>query len=481
MLMKALDLLRTLGWAVIDFIFGLIDSLFEILREMNAFDIIDSIAQNTIFQNFHKGIIAIALTLLGLFVIWKFVVKVLEPEEGLSIQQIVMETIKCTLLVLLSTFLFAQVSTFSIKLSDWTASIFDSSGTKLSDSMLELYVDYSDSYEVSDDPTIDYDDLHKNIENDNFTDAKMYNDKFVTNERFILSDEEDYIYSINWIMSIIVGGFFLYALFFSGMMLARRQIEFLFLFIISPVVFATSVGNKNRRGAVIEQLVSLTLQAAVVMLIICITALVMQAVNNTTFFNDTFKDIVIKSLMFIGCGTFLLTGSQVVNRFIGGNVSANSGREQMMSLMGFGQTMGGIGMAGGLATAGAGLVGLGAITKGASSVASGGTSAVSKVGAGISNFGSKLSSKGSASGSESSLSRLGNSISTFGNTLKSSADRKLNPTNKDGVKVPNGSQRLNRFASRMMSTGTNNLQSAIDTIIPNRAMYRRRYKSRGDE
>jgi hypothetical protein len=28
--------------------------------------------------------------------------------------------------------------------------------------------------------------------------------------------------------------------------------------------------------------------------------------------------------MYIGCGSFLLTGSQVVNKFIGGNVSANS-------------------------------------------------------------------------------------------------------------------------------------------------------------
>ncbi|MEG0980026.1 MAG: hypothetical protein RSE39_08355 [Oscillospiraceae bacterium] len=479
MLMKALDLLRTLGWAIIDFIFGLIDSLFDILREMNAFDIIDSIAQNTIFQNFHKGVIAVALTLLGLFVIWKFVVKVLEPDEGLSIQQIVMETIKCTLLVLLSTFMFAQVSTFSMKLSGWTEGIFDSSSTKLSNSMLELYVDYSDSYEISDDPNIDYNGMHKNIENDNFTDAKMYNAKFVTNDRFILPNEEDYIYSINWIMSIIVGGFFLYALFFSGMMLARRQIEFLFLFIISPVVFATSVGNKNRRGAVIEQLVSLTLQATVVMLIICITALVMQAVNNTIFFNDSFKDIVIKSLMFIGCGTFLLTGSQVVNRFIGGNVSANSGREQMMSLLGFGQTMGGIGMAGGLATAGAGLVGLGAVAKGISGVASGGTSTVSKVGAGISNFGSKLSNK--VSSNDSTLSKLGNSISTFGNNMKDSADKKINPINKAGVNVPNGSQKLSRFASRMMSSGSDNIQNAINTIIPNRAMYRRRYKSRGDE
>ena len=32
MLLKALDLLRTIGWGVISFIFSLIDSLFEIIK-----------------------------------------------------------------------------------------------------------------------------------------------------------------------------------------------------------------------------------------------------------------------------------------------------------------------------------------------------------------------------------------------------------------------------------------------------------------
>ena len=39
--MKALDLLRTLGWALIHFIFQLIDSLFDILKGLNAYDIIE--------------------------------------------------------------------------------------------------------------------------------------------------------------------------------------------------------------------------------------------------------------------------------------------------------------------------------------------------------------------------------------------------------------------------------------------------------
>ena len=44
MLLKALDLLRTLGWYVVHFIYDLIDSLFDILKGLNSFDIISSIS-----------------------------------------------------------------------------------------------------------------------------------------------------------------------------------------------------------------------------------------------------------------------------------------------------------------------------------------------------------------------------------------------------------------------------------------------------
>ena len=102
----------------------------------------------------------------------------------------------------------------------------------------ELY--YSDCYKASDE--FKKENISDNIKNSNFTKKRMFNDKYVTSKKWILPDEKDYKYNINWIMTIIVGGFFLYALFFSGMMLARRQIEFLFLFLISPIVFATSFG-----------------------------------------------------------------------------------------------------------------------------------------------------------------------------------------------------------------------------------------------
>ena len=453
MLTKALDFLRTIGWGIISFIYNLIDSLFEILKELNAYNIIDSVADNSMFSNFHKGIIAIALTLLGLFALFKFVMKIIEPEEGLSMQQIITEIVKSTLFVLLSVFLFAEVSTFSIKLSGFTANIFNSNNMTISDSMLTMFVDYTEQYEISDE--FNKEDYAKAIRDDSFTNGKKYNDKFVTNDRWILKDEKDYKYQINWILSIIVGGFFLYALFFSGMMLARRQIEFLFLFTISPVVFATSIGNKQRRSAVIEQLVSLMLQGAVVMLIINLTAIVANAVAGTTFFADSLvKDVILKSLMYIGCGTFLLTGSQVVNRFIGGNVSANSGREQLMSMMGFGQTMNSATNIVGGAGLGAGMVGLGM----ASSVVgkAGGNKAVNKIGGAISNFGNKISNK--ADNPNSALGKIGNFITKTGSKI--------------GQTTPSS------IGRDLRHRGTGSLKGSLNNIMPNRSMYRNRYRER---
>lgn len=453
MKLKALDLLRTLGWGVIDFIYGLIDSLFSILKELNAYNIIDSVADNSMFSNFHKGIIAIAVTLLGLFALFKFVMKIIEPDEGLSIQQLVTEIFKSSLFVILSVFLFAEVSTFSIKLSSWTANIFSSNNVSVSNNMLTMFVDYTDQYKLSDD--FAKEDYAKYISNNTFTTAQKYNDKFVTNDKWILPDEKDYKYSINWILSIIVGGFFLYALFFSGMMLARRQLEFLFLFVISPVVFATSIGNKQRRSAVIEQLVSLMLQGAVVMLIISLTGIVMKEISSTTFFAlSTFKDIIVKSLMYIGAGTFLLTGSQVVNRFIGGNVSANSGREQLMSLMGFGQAMNTATSTAGGAGLGAGMIGLGA---GASTVGVlGGNKAVKSIGNAISKFGEKVSNK--ANNPKSALGKVGSFISKTGSSI--------------GQRTPS------TVGKNLRHSGMSSIKGSVNNLMPSRAMYRNRYRSR---
>lgn len=454
-MLSALDLLRRLGWAIVNFIYNLIDTLFNILKELNLYDIVDSVSENTIFSNFHTGIIAIAVTLLGLFVIWRFVMKILDPDEGLSTGQIVKEVFKCSILVIMSVFLFAQANIFSIKLSGYTSSLFSTNNTTISDSMLSMYVNHTEGYKASDE--FKNEDIEANLKNDNFTKKRMYNDKYVTSSRWILPDEKDYKYDINWLMAIIVGGFFLYALFFSGMMLARRQIEFLFLFLISPVVFATSIGNKQRRSAVIEQLVSLILQGAVIMLIISITIIVMQAINNTTFFNNSsINDMALKSLMFIGCGTFLLTGSQVINRFIGTNVSANSGREQLMSLMSYGHTFSTATHIGANAISGAGAFGLGVASSALGKV--GGNSVVNKVGNAISRFGNNFRGGNDSATPNPIKSGIGNTIENFGNKIKSGT-----PSN---------------LGKSMRRYGKENMSEAIRTVMPQRNMYRNRYRTR---
>lgn len=50
----------------------------------------------------------------------------------------------------------------------------------------------------------------QNIENKNFHLKKMYNDKYVTSSRWILPDEQDYKYQIDWILAIIVGFFYIH-------------------------------------------------------------------------------------------------------------------------------------------------------------------------------------------------------------------------------------------------------------------------------
>ena len=370
-----------------------------------------------------------------------------------------MEVIKCGALIMLSTFLFVQVSNFSITLSNYTGNIFENStNTKMSDTMLTMFISYSDNYKNSD-KFSENKSIEELVKSDSFDNDEKYIEKYVTKSRAILSDEKDYKYDINWFMAIISGGFFLYSLFFAGIMLGRRQIEFLFLFSISPIVFATSVGNKQRRGAVIEQLVSLALQSAVVMLIVSLTVMVMQEINVTTFFTNTFMNITTKSLLYLGCATFILTGSQVINRFIGANVSAASGREQLMSLMGYGK-MAGIGAT--VATGvgiGGGLLATGGAIKGGKAL---GSQALTQTGLALGTMGMVDSTNG----------QTPNRMQQFATAMGSKmyiAGQKL------GKKTD-----TNKFSASdaFINTGANSLNNTVRKVMPrasyNTSYYRRR-------
>ena len=282
----------------------------------------------------------------------------------------------------------------------------------------------------------------------------------MTRGKVIFADEKDYKYDINWIMAILCGGFFLYSLFFAGIMLGRRQIEFLFLFSIAPIVFSTSVCNKQRRGAVIEQLVSLALQSAVVMLIVSLTVLVMQQINETTFFTNSFQNTTTETLLYLGCATFILTGSQVINRFIGANVSAASGREQLMSLMGYGRMAGAVGAIGGATAVGGGLLATGGSMKVGKGVAS---SALSNVGLAIGSYGAVDPSTG---GTQSRMQKVASALGT-----------KMYTT---GQKMSKRNTSTNGFSASdaFINAGASSINSAVKKVIPrasyNTSYYRRR-------
>lgn len=478
MILKALDLLRELGWGFISLIYNFVDGIYSIISKINELDIVGTVAKNSTFSNFYSAIIVISLTIFGLFVTWQFAKKIIEPDEGPSINQIVIEVFKCGVLILISTFLFIQISTFSIQLSGYTSSILrNENNTSLGTELLSNYVDYTEEYKSSD--NFENDDFKEQMKNGIFSSRQYYNDKFTVKEHFIRSDERDYKYNIQWVIAILCGGFFLYTLIFSAIMLARRQIEFLFLFLISPIVYATSVCNKQRRSALIEQLVSLTVQSAVVVLIINITALLAGQINETTIFDDNFQNMATKSLLYLGCATFLLTGSQTINRFIGSNVSANSGREQLMSLMGFGKIASGASKMAGATTLGAGLVGVGATLKGgnylakktgiAGKVGNKANNLLERAGMGIATFGSSFGSPvlpdGSTMSSSNPFSRavqsVGNSIRSHGINMATEANKR-NTTNQ-GIGL---NKKIANSTSSMMRTGLSMMTPLNKIPIP---------------
>lgn len=461
MMTKVFDLLRSLGWYIIKFVYDLIDGLLEIIKKLNAFDIINSLSNNQAFKNFYTGVMAIAVTLFALFIVWKFVNKMLDPDEETSFKNIMTEIAKCGALIMMSTFMFIQVSNFSITLSNYTGSIFESSTkSKMSDTMLSMYISYKDGYKNSDKFKEDKS-INELVSNGSFDSDELYLSKYVTKSRIILSDDKDYKYEINWLMAIISGGFFLYSLFFAGIMLGRRQIEFLFLFSIAPIVFATSVCNKQRRGAVIEQLVSLALQSAVVMLIVSLTVMVMQEINSTSFFTNAFMNLTTKSLLYLGCATFILTGSQVINRFIGANVSAASGREQLMSLIGYGK-MASIGATlGAGATIGGTLLGAGLAMKGGKAV---GSQALSQAGLAIGTMGTVDSSSGQASTKMQKFAQtIGSKMYVRGQKLGSKSDESKFST-----------------SDAFINAGASSLNSTVRKVMPraayNTSYYRRKNK-----
>ena len=149
-MIKIFDLLRSLMWYIVNFIYELIDTLLTIIKKLNAFDIINSLSNNATFKSLYKGIMIISVTLFALFIIWRIINKFLDTDEGVSMKNIFVESMKCGALIMLSTFLFVQVSNFSIQLSNFTSNIFENGANlNMSDAMLTLFISYKDTYKNS--------------------------------------------------------------------------------------------------------------------------------------------------------------------------------------------------------------------------------------------------------------------------------------------------------------------------------------------
>lgn len=445
MMLKVFDFVRSALWYVVDFIYGLIDNLFIIIKKLNAIDIVNTMSNNVIFSKFYKGIFVISITLLSLYIIWKLINKIFNQDDEISVNMIISDSIKCVVMILMSTFLFSQVSIFSIKLSNYTGNIFDNTtNATMSSNMLTMFITYKEGY-VNSNYFDEQNSISELVDNGNFNKDDRYLEKYISKNKLIF-DEKDYKYNINWILAILCGGFFLYSLFFASIMLGRRQIEFLFLFMISPIVFSMSVCNKQRRGTVIEQLVSLLLQSSVVMLIVNLAIMVMQQVSSTTFFTNPFQNIIIKVLLYLGCSTFILTGSQIVNKFIGANISASNGREQLMSLMGYGRIL----------KTGASMTGTTAIATGALATGSTMKTASYLKNKTLTNVGASLNSYGNSSATDKQT-RMQKISSSLGN--------KMFYYGQKGINNANDSSRHN-ISDKFINIGINNLKS-----IPRKMQY----------
>ena len=104
-----------------------------------------------------------------------------------------------------------------------------------------------------------------------------------------------------------------------------------------------------------------------------------------------------------------------------------------------------------------------------------GNKTLANVGGALANFGSKISSSGNKN---SAISSIGSKLSSFGSGIQLRANSRMNPKNKEGLTTRSVPNRLHSFGNRMLASGQDSLQSAIDTIIPTRNMYRRRNRFR---
>lgn len=610
-------------WTIINLIYTFIDAIYSSFIKLNGINIINDLLtkDNTLIKAYNY-IIVLSVVVLGFFAIWNYVKKFLEPDETPPVGTITLEIVKCTMLVVLSSFLLTQLFNFSMVFSGAMGNLFKKDNYSFSGSIVSSYVEISDKFLDKYEAGAQSDELKKfdkerqnningyikqikninkelnksssitgvkylfdentyvcsekkvkvssNKENNTIIekndDMLSYEDKTVsTNSQLSLTDKintrKEYCESLtkernkkfegksskfpetpdedpfssngievknkksvrnfinnsfkgesydktNWYkkeiwnwhyvvkegalgidgldtieicwggntaLLILVGLFLVYAMFFSGIMLARRQLEMLLTFFFSPIIFACSICNKQRRQSLYEQLSSLVLQAGAVMMVLGIGAILISKIT-TLNFGDGLEGLLIKSFFTCGVATLILTGSQAINRFIGSNVSANSGREALQSMAGFNSAIKGTAVTGGIATAG-GLLATGKIArhpissaKGVGSFTKNGVSGIMNSAKGKVNTAKRLGTAVAGAGFG-ALAGVSPTLGMTGATLQGASKNYKNQAQLYKSRAKQNKQNM----SKIVNTARQNLSNPTLTRMSRMSRYGRRY------
>ena len=378
-----LDILRGIGMGIVNIIFDTIDVLYDVAHKINSLNFIQILenVDNSPFTKIFNAFFILAFALLFLFAVWKVTFRILDADTNEQpMFELVKEIVKCGFLIFGVYLIFNTTINLGINLSNAVYNQFNIGNSTIGDNMKTSYLTINEAcYKIDGGEDEDKDNVKKLKEKlEGYADtssAKTMSDfeKLIRNGKLtasnvsdsgalsfrcdiykpgIWNDSEDYAFSYNFLFGIVIGAIFLFAVGFAVLMLGRRQLELAFLLVISPLVIATSIGRKEQRSALYQQLASLVLQAGAMMLLIGLTSIMFNAIQNSADINGLpyFTKIVTQTVLYLGCAMMLMTGCTSLNRFIGENVSANSGRDMMMAMRGLG---------GGLATAAG--VGIGAI------------------------------------------------------------------------------------------------------------------------
>lgn len=481
-----LDILRSMGMGIINIIYSTIDVLYDVAYKINSLDFIQILKNidNSPFIKIFNSFIIISFALLFLFSAWKITFRIFdadEQEQSLSI--LIKEIFKCGFLIFLVSLIFTESINIGINLSNAIYKNFNNSNSTIGDTMKTAYLTVNENCYYNSGEYKYHKDVEK-VDKQNVTDLKQQLNGYAnipnsinTVEDFsnlirngtltatnitdsgafsltcqiykpgIWNDGADYFFSYNWVFGFIVGAVFLFAIGFSVILLGRRQLELAFLMLIAPLVFATSVGRKEQRSALYQQLASLVLQAGALLLLIGLTSIMFNAIQNSSDINSLpyFTKIVSQSVLYLGCAMMLLTGSTTLNRFIGENVSANSGRDSIMAMKGLiGGIVGGgvtaVGSIKGVGQTGKGMLQMGDATRlGLASISNG--SFNNKT---IKSMANKMSNAENKIQIAQEKQKMGNSIPTklVGMYQEYSANKKIDSINKkwdfDNNKVRSG-------------------------------------------